>query len=270
MSPTTSAAEERPRVQGVSLRRLVPLLGAVLLLYFVVPVVVLVVRYSPQALADLTAGYVVDAATTSLVAALLSTAIAFVFGLPLAYWLSRSESALTTPALAAVVLPLVLPPVVSGMVLLTLVGPAGLGAFTELRLTRSLAGIVAAQTFVAAPFFVVTAKAAFDGVDPHLEEAARSLGRSRPATVRSVTVPLAKQGLAAGLVLTFARAMGEFGATIMLAYYPRTLPVQIWDSFISSGLDAALPVAVVLLSVSLGTLVVVHVLRTTPFAYSGD
>ena len=84
---------------------------------------------------------------------------------------------------------------------------------------------MAAQTFVAAPFFVVTAKAAFGGVDMHFEEAVRTLGRSWPATMRSVTVPLAKPGIAAGLILTFARAMGEFGVTILLAYYPRTLLV---------------------------------------------
>jgi len=264
MSRRTSSAEARSALGAPTLRRLVPLLGGVLLLYFVVPVVVLVVQYSPSAVMDLTAGYVVEAAATSLFAALSSTTIAFLFGLPLAYWLSRSDHVLAAPALAVVVLPLVLPPVVSGMLLLTVVGPAGLGGLTDLRLTRSLAGVVAAQTFVAAPFFIVTAKAAFDGVDMHFEEAARTLGRSWPATMRSVTVPLAKPGIAAGLVLTFARAMGEFGATIMLAYYPRTLPVQIWASFISSGLDAALPVAIVLLSVSLGTLLVVHALWTTP------
>jgi molybdate/tungstate transport system permease protein len=251
---------------GAGLRHLVPLLGAVLLLYFVVPVAVLVVTYSPTALAtSLTADYVVGAAITSLVAAALSTTLAFVFGLPLAYWLSRSDHVLATAALGVVVLPLVLPPVVSGMLLLTVVGPAGLGGLTGLALTRSLAGVVLAQTFVASPFFVVTAKAAFDGVDRHLEEASRSLGRDWDETLWMVTLPLAKPGLIAGLVLTFARAMGEFGATMMLAYYPRTLPVQIWVSFISSGLDAALPVAVVLLSVALATLLVVHALRATPW-----
>ncbi|GGN87257.1 MULTISPECIES: molybdate ABC transporter permease subunit [Haloarcula] len=265
MSRTVSEAEAASRRVGLELRHLVPVLGAVLLLYFVVPVAVLVVTYSPTALSNLAAGYVVDAAATSLLAALSSTVLAFVFGLPLAYWLSRSDHVLATVALGVVVLPLVLPPVVSGMLLLTVVGPEGLGGLTDLRLTRSLFGVVAAQTFVAAPFFVVTVKAAFDGVDSHFEEAARSLGRSWPETMRSVTIPLAKPGILAGLVLTFARAMGEFGATMMLAYYPRTLPVQIWASFISSGLDAALPVAVVLLSVALGTLLVVHGLRATPW-----
>ncbi|WP_135302424.1 ABC transporter permease [Haloarcula amylovorans] len=265
MSRTVSGAETPTRGAGPELRHLVPVLGAVLLLYFVVPLAVLVVTYSPTALTQLTAGYVVDAATTSLVAALTSTTISLVFGLPLAYWLSRSDHVLATLALGVVVLPLVLPPIVSGMLLLTVVGPAGLGGLTDFRLTRSLLGVVAAQTFVAAPFFVVTAKAAFDGVDDHFEEAARSLGRSWGETMRTVTVPLAKPGILAGLVLTFARALGEFGATMMLAYYPRTLPVQIWASFISTGLDAALPVAVILLSVALGTLLVVHALRATPW-----
>jgi len=257
---------ERVATPQVAVRDLVPVLGGVLLLYFVVPVAVLVATYSPVAIAQsLTAGYVVDAAATSLVAALTSTLLAFVFGLPLAYWLSRSEGPLSTLALGVVVLPLVLPPVVSGMLLLTVVGPEGLGGLVQGGITRSVLGVVAAQTFVAAPFFVVTTKAAFDGVDRHLEEASRSLGRGWLVTVRSVTIPLAKPGIIAGLVLTFARAMGEFGATMMLAYYPRTLPVQIWASFISDGLDAALPVAVVLLSVALGTLLVVHGLRSLPW-----
>ena len=266
MSRTLSREGAADGVSGYGVRELVPVLGAVLLLYFLVPVAVLLVSHSPAALTSgLSDPYVVRAAATSLTAALASTAIATVFGLPLAYWLSRSSHPLTTVAVGLVVLPLVLPPVVSGMLLLTVVGPAGIGSFTDFRITRSLAGVVAAQTFVAAPFFVVTAKAAFDGVGPHLEEASRSLGRSWFSTARSVSIPLAKPGLLAGMVLTFARAMGEFGATMMLAYYPRTLPVQIWASFIGNGLEAALPVAVVLLGVSLGTLLAIHALRVAPW-----
>jgi len=242
------------------------LLGGLLLCYYLVPLVSLVTSQSPGVVVRrLQSPTVVSAAATSLTAALLSTAIATVFGLGLAYWLARTEGPLATVVTSLVVLPLVLPPVVSGMLLLTVVGPNGLGGLTDLALTRSLLGVVAAQTFVASPFFVVTAKAAFDGIDDHLEEASRSLGRDWVGTMRSVTIPLAKPGLLAGLVLTFARAMGEFGATMMLAYYPRTLPVQIWASFISDGLDAALPVAVVLLGVALGTLLIVHALRATPW-----
>ena len=169
---------------------------------------------------------------------------------------------------ALVVLPLVLPPVVSGMVLLTVVGPetllGRLAAAGGVPLTRSLVGIVLAQTFVASPFVVVTAKAAFEGVDRHLEHASRSLGESRLATFRRVTLPLAWPGIIAGITLAFARAIGEFGATIMLAYYPRTMPVQIWVSFTTLGLENAFPVAVVLVGIAVATLVVLETLGRNP------
>jgi molybdate/tungstate transport system permease protein len=151
------------------------------------------------------------------------------------------------------------------MLLLRLVGPAGLGQLTSVPLTRSLFGVVLAQTYVASPFLVVTAKTAFDGVDRQLEAAARSLGEDRVGSVRRVTLPLAKQGILAGVTLTFARAIGEFGATLMLAYYPRTLPVQIWVSYLSTGLDAAFPVALVLVGIAVGAILLVHALGTNPW-----
>ena len=124
--------------------------------------------------------------------------------------------------------------------------------------------VVLAQTFVASPFVVVTAKAAFEGVDPALEYASRSLGKGRLTTVRRVTLPLAWPGILAGVTLAFARAMGEFGATIMLAYYPRTMPVQIWVSFTTLGLDEAFPVAAVLVVLSVVTLAVLNALGSNP------
>ena len=80
-----------------------------------------------------------------------------------------------------------------------------------------------------------------------------------------MTLPLAKQGILAGVTLTFARAIGEFGATLMLAYYPRTLPVQIWVSYLSTGLDAAFPVALVLVGIAVGAILLVHALGTNPW-----
>ncbi len=244
-------------------------LGAVLLCYYLVPLVSLVVAQPPGAvLARMAAPAVVSAAVTSLVSATISATIATVLGLPLAYWLARAEGRLRTLVTALVALPLVLPPVVSGMVLLTVVGPntliGNLAAAHGIALTRSVAGIVLAQTFVASPFVVVTATAAFEGVDRRLEHASRSLGKGRLATLRRVTLPLAWPGILAGITLSFARAMGEFGATIMLAYYPRTMPVQIWVSFTTLGLDAAFPVAVILLGVAVATLVVLNVLGSNP------
>jgi molybdate/tungstate transport system permease protein len=266
MLPTGSRADAVGRVDRLSV---VSLLGALLLCYYLVPLLSLLARGPPGAvLASLTSPAVASAATTSIAASAASAAVATVFGLPLAYWLARADGRLATLVTALVVLPLVLPPVVSGMVLLTVVGPdtlvGGLAAAAGLPLTRSLAGVVLAQTFVASPFVVVTAKASFEAVDRRLEHASRSLGQSRLATVRRVTLPLAWPGVLAGVTLAFARAIGEFGATIMLAYYPRTMPVQIWVSFTTLGLDAAFPVAVVLVGVAVATLVVLNALGTTP------
>lgn len=241
------------------------LLGAVLLAYYLLPVVSLVVARPPGAvLSALTSDRVLSAAGTSLATATTSTTVAVVFGLPLAYWLARTESWLRKPVLAVTVLPLVVPPVVAGMVLLTVIGPStplgGVAADLGVPLTRSVVAVVLAQTFVASPFVVVTARAALAEVDPAMEEASRSLGEGRLSTIRRVTLPLAWPGILAGVTLAFARALGEFGATITLAYYPRTLPVEIWVSFTTRGIDAAFPVAVVLLLVSLLALAVVNAL----------
>ena len=267
MSPRNSRADATGR--RFDWLSLTLLLGVVLLGYYVVPLVTLLLYQPPGAVFDrLSDPDVVSAAVTSVTAATASTGVATVFGLPLAYWLARAEGRAQSLVMALVVLPLVLPPVVSGMVLLTVVGPGTalgeLAAGTGFRLTRSLAGVVLAQTFVASPFVVVSAKAAFERVDRRLEEAALALGTNRLQTVRRVTLPLAWPGVLAGVTLGFARAIGEFGATVMLAYYPRTMPVQIWVSFTTLGLENAFPVAVVLVAVSVATLAVLDGLGTNP------
>ncbi|MBX0297468.1 ABC transporter permease [Haloarcula nitratireducens] len=244
-------------------------LGGLLLCYYVVPLLALLFSQPPSVIiGQLTDPAVVSAATTSLTGASISTTFGALFGLPLAYWLARVRGRLQTLVTAFVVLPLVLPPIVSGMVLLTVVGPntalGSLAAENGFPLTGSLAGVVLAQSFVSSPFVVVTAKAAFEGVDRHLEDASRSLGESRLGTLRRVTFPLAWPGIVAGVTLAFARSLGEFGATMMLAYYPRTMPVQIWTSFTTQGLETAFAVAVVLIGIAVATLVVLTALGTNP------
>lgn len=245
-------------------------LGGLLLLYYVAPLVSLLLSASPTTVATRVVDPTVrSAAATSLLSASITTVVATVFGLPLAYWLARAQTPWKNLVLAAVVLPLVLPPTVGGVVLLTVFGPNTVlgeaAAAAGVPLTRSLAGVVLAQTFVASPFVVVTAKAAFESVDRTLEEAARSLGKGRLATARRVTLPLAGPGVLAGVTLTFARAMGEFGATTMVAYYPRTLPVEIWVSFTALGLDSAYPVAILLIGVSALALTVLHTVGANPW-----
>lgn len=246
------------------------LLGGMLLLYYVVPLVSLLTTQPPGlVLSRMATPAIIAAATTSVTASTISTGIATVLGVPLAYWLAHAPRRTKTLGTALVILPLVLPPVVSGMVLLTIVGPGTvLGELTRtagIPLTRSMAGIVLAQTFVASPFVVITAKAAFENINPTYAYASRSLGKSQTATFRDITLPLAWPGILAGITLAFGRAIGEFGATIMLAYYPRTMPVEIWVSYTTLGLDTAFPVAIILLGIAIITLLILSSLGTNPF-----
>jgi molybdate/tungstate transport system permease protein len=139
--------------------------------------------------------------------------------------------------------------------ILTAVGrftPVGaLAASVGLPLTDSLLGVVLAQTFVAGPFVIVTARAGFGAVDERLEQASRSLGYGPLATFWHVSLPLARPAILSGIVLTFVRAIGEFGATMMVAYNPRTIPTRIWVDFITGGIDAVVPLAFALLVVVL-------------------
>jgi molybdate/tungstate transport system permease protein len=245
-------------------------LGGVLLLYYVLPLFSLFLSVSPgDILARMSDPTVLNSAATSLLSASISTVIATLFGLPLAYWLARTDGIVTKVVFAVVILPLVLPPTVGGIVLLTVFGPGSpLGdaaVAAGVPLTRSLAGVVLAQTFVASPFVVVTAKAAFESVDQTLEYASRSLGKSRLTTARRVTLPLAGPGILAGVTLTFARAIGEFGATMMVAYYPRTMPVQIWVAFIERGLDNAYPVAILLVLIAAVALLILNTVASNPW-----
>ncbi len=265
-STRTRALAPRPDWLTVAL-----LLGGVLLVYYLAPMASLFLSAPPgEVLARLGDPTVVDAATTSLLSASITTVLSTLFGLPLAYWLARTDTTVKNVVLAVVVLPLVLPPTVGGVVLLTVFGPntavGGAATAAGIPLTRSLAGVVLAQTFVASPFVVVTAKAAFEAVDPTLEHASRSLGKGRWTTARRVTLPLAAPGVLAGVTLAFARAMGEFGATMMLAYYPRTMPVQIWVSFVSLGLESAYPVAILLVVIAVVALGVLHTAASNPWA----
>jgi ABC-type Fe3+/spermidine/putrescine transport system ATPase subunit/ABC-type sulfate transport system permease component len=184
----------------------------------------------------------------SLYTATISTAIVAALGIPLAYLLAHGRAALTRPLTALIALPLALPPLISGLLLLYLVGPyTTLGRLLGANLTDSTVGIVLAQTFVAAPFLVIAARAAFASVDPALEDVAASLGHGRLARFWRVAVPAALPGIGAGLLLAWLRAFGEFGATVILAYYPYSLPVYTFVQFDATGLPATvLPIALAL------------------------
>jgi molybdate/tungstate transport system permease protein len=266
-------AERTRRVHPVRGRANWPVVAAIvgscLLALYALPVVALAVATPPETLlARLGDPQVLAAVGNSLLTASTATVVATAFGVPLAYWLARADGPVRTAITGLVVLPLVLPPVVAGILLVAVFGPNGLAPTASalgVQFTRSHVGIVAAQTFVASPFVVVTATAAFDRVDPRLEDAARSLGHGHVSTFRRVLLPLAWPGILAGVTLTFARSIGEFGATMLVAYYPRTVPVQIWRAFVGDGLAAALPLAAVLLAVAFVVVLALHALGANPW-----
>lgn len=255
-------------------RALFVLLGAVLLVYLVYPFVTFLSRTGHISVVGvLSSRPFRQAVLHSLVTAPVATGLAALTGVPLGYVLARSSFRGKRVVEALVVLPMVLPPVVGGAMLLT-----GFGRFTPvgalfdaagIPLTNSLVGVVLAQTFVSAPFMVVTASAGFASIDPHLERASQSMGYGPLKTFRHVSLPRASGALFAGVVLTFARAMGEFGATMMVAYNPRTMPTQIWVNFISRGVDATVPLALTLLSVSLLVILAVKYWTDSPALVQG-
>jgi molybdate transport system permease protein len=225
-----------------------------------------------------------DTATTglrlSLVCSLCATALSVVFGVPLAWLLARSELPGRGVIRALCTLSMVLPPVVGGVALFFALGRRGLvgqylDRWFDVRLPFTTAGVVVAQTFVAMPFLVITVEAALRQLDPRHEDAARTLGASRWYTFRRVTLPAIRPALAAGAVLSWARALGEFGATITFAgNFPgttQTMPLAVYLA-LERNPEEAIVLALVLIVVSFAVLVGLRdhwfgrALRTRPVA----
>jgi molybdate transport system permease protein len=201
-----------------------------------------------------------DALQLSLIASLSSTALALLFGFPLAWLLARGQFRGKVLVRGLVTLPMVLPPVVGGIALLLAYGRRGiigepLDKAFGISLPFTLAGVIVAESFVAMPFFVITAESGLRSMNRRLEDAARSLGAKRLTVFRRVTLPLIWPSLAAGLVLTWARALGEFGATITFAGNlpgkTQTMPLAIYISQSSGKTDEAIALSLILVLVSL-------------------
>ena len=196
-------------------------------------------------------------------AATISAGCLGLLGVPLAYLLAHHRGRLSRAAGLLVQLPMALPPLMSGVVLLYVFGPdTWLGHLAGGRFTESLLGVVLAQSFVSAPFVVIAARSAFATVDPALEDMAATAGMGALGRFALVAVPVAGPGIRAGLVLGWLRAFGEYGATVMLAYHPYSLPVFTYVQFSAVGLPATQAPA--LLSLALATAVVV--VARAPFA----
>jgi len=245
--------------------------AGLLALFLALPVVVLVARsLGGRALIDAVATPVVlDALALSLATTAASLVLTIALGTPLAFLLARRRFRGSTLLETIVDLPIVLPPSVAGLALLLVFGRRGLlGETLEvvgLAIPFTTLAVILAQTFVAAPFFVRSARAGIAGVDRDLEDAARVDGAAERQVFRWITVPLAAPALAAGLVMCWARALGEFGATIMFAGNfegrTQTLPLVVYGEFQAGHLDASIAAAAILVLAALGVLIAVRLLH---------
>jgi molybdate transport system permease protein len=212
---------------------------------------------------------VADALTLSLATTAISLVLTVAIGLPLAVVLARRRFLGSWLVEAVVDLPIVLPPSVAGLALLLVLGRGGVFgpvlSQVGLEVPFTTIAVVVAQTFVSAPFFIRSARTGIRGVDRDLEDAARVDGGSEARVFRSITVPLAAPVLAAGLVMSWARSLGEFGATIMFAGNvpgrTQTLPLVVYGEFQAGNLDASVAAAAILVLAAFGVLVAVRALR---------
>ena len=240
-------------------------LGAALLLFLAVPILLLAILGASGVTTALQDTETLAALGTTFGAATAATAIAAICGTPVAYTLARRKFRGRTVIAAIVDLPLLIPHPVAGIAILLLVSrTTSFGAALlalGLRVVGTPAGIVAAMLFVSAPLFVSAAQEAFARVDRKYEFVARTLGDTSWSAFRRVTLPLARRGLASAAIVTWARAVSEFGAVVVLAYNPKVVSVLSYDRFTTGGLRDALPVSATLVLVSLVPLVALRALR---------
>ncbi|MFA9560646.1 molybdate ABC transporter permease subunit [Evansella sp. AB-rgal1] len=203
----------------------------------------------------------------SLRVALTATLFAFIIGIPIAYYLSRSNGRVADIIDTIITLPIVLPPTVLGYYLLVLLGrQSTIGKFLEERFDITIvftpAGAVIAALVVSIPFLIKSARSAFAGIDPTLLNAARVLGRNELNIFLTIIIPLAWRGIVAGITLGFARALGDFGATLMVAgsipNQTMTMPIAIYDALLAGDRELANILVFIMTVVSISILYIIN------------
>ncbi len=220
------------------------------------PVIALLTHLSWSAISSaLSAPGALDPLVVSLESGAVTLAVLLLLGTPLAWMLARGTLPFPRVWEAGVLCSLLLPPLVIGLLLIFMIGPytpiGQLLAHVNLSTTNTFLALVIAEVYESAPYYVLGAQAAFSGVDPRLEQQAELLGDRPRRVFRRVTLPLAAPGLTMALAVAWARAMGAFGAVVIIAYHPFGIPMQIYSTLQVTGLASALPFALVLLVVAL-------------------
>lgn len=216
---------------------------------------------------------IISSISLSLYAGFLATLVALFLGAPAGYILARFDFPGKRLVESIIDVPVVVPHTVAGIALLTVFGSRGLigGPLNDyIQFRDALPGIVVAMLFVSLPYLANSAREGFKSVDPRLENAARSLGAPLWKAFFLVTLPLSARHLLIGSIMTWARAISEFGAVVMIAYYPMIGPTIIYDRFLSYGLSASRPIAVLLILVTLSIFIIIRVLSAGWSVYDRD
>jgi molybdate transport system permease protein len=258
---------------GKDLKRTITLAGAAILvaavtLYLVLPIIALFLRITPEMfLSSLADPEVKSALFLSLTTSVISLVIIVLIGTPFAYVHCRHRYPGKFLVDTIIDLPLVLPPAVAGLALLVLYGRVGLigkyAGFFGISFAFTTLAVIMAQIFVASPFYLRQAKSLFDQIDPAYEQTARTLGASPARVFVHVVVPLTAGGLVSGAVMTFGRALGEFGATIMFAGnlpgVTQTMPLAVYVSM-AGDLNAGITISILLVIISFAIMIAVRLL----------
>ncbi len=246
-------------------------IAGMLLVFFVALPVANMLRYStPETIGRTFAdGAAVSSIVLSMGAAFYAVLLSLLLGIPLAYVLARRDFAGKGLIEAVVDIPVVVPHTVAGIALLMVLGRGSILGST-INFVDAMPGIVAAMIFVSAPFIVNYLREGFEAVDPRMEFVARGLGASGFDAFRTVTLPISIRSIFMGAVMGWARAISEFGAVVIIAYYPMIAPTYIYAAFNSGGLATSRPVASLLLLICIGVFVALRLLSGRWKRYARD
>ncbi len=241
-------------------------ISAISLLFVILPLANIILSQSPESLVS--AGLdiqVRDAIMLSILSAAITALIGAIFAIPVAYLLARKSFFGKSIVEAAIDLPLVVPHTVAGVAILLVFGKFGIiGAPAHsifgISFFGTIFGVIIAMLFVSFPFLVNSIREGFESVNPRLEMAAMTLGASHLEVFKRISLPLAKRGIAVGMLMGWARGISEFGAVVVIAYFPKTAPVMIYEKFLSSGLADSSSAAAILLLVCLAAFAILRVL----------
>jgi molybdate/tungstate transport system permease protein len=237
------------------------LVGGIILVFTTLPLLNLFLTQPLSAIVDVAGMQDVRASIyLSMITAVITALLAAVLGIPLAYILARRTFPYQAVIEAIVDLPLAVPHTVAGISLLFVFGRNGpIGKIAQhfgISFWGSSLGIIIGMLFVSSPYMINAAREGFESIDIRLEKTARTLGATPIQVFFQVSLPLSFRSILTGIVLTYARSIAEFGAVIVMAYYPQTAPVKIYELFLSGGIDQAAAAAALLLLITLSTFVI--------------